>query len=102
MRSEKHTVKKKKRKRLFETILSVFILLAIFLGGLTGYYGSKVTNFLNSISVENNDNDHETIENTRQLEDLEPFSALILGVDVEEEGASRSDTIIVATVNPDS
>lgn len=102
MRSEKHTVKKKKRKRLFETILSVFILLSIFLGGLTGYYGSKVTNFLNSISVENNDNDHETIENTRQLEDLEPFSALILGVDLEEEGASRSDTIIVATVNPDS
>ena len=33
---------------------------------------------------------------------MEPFSALILGVDIEEGGASRSDTIIVATINPES
>lgn len=100
MRSAKHTIKKKKRKKIFETILSVLILLFIFLGGLTGYYGSKVTSFLDNINVDNNGN--EVIENTRQLEDLEPFSVLILGVDVEEDGASRSDTIIVATVNPDT
>lgn len=102
MRSEKHITKKKKRKRMFETFLSIFILLSILLGAVTGYYSSKIMNFLDGISVSDDDNNAETIENTKQLEDLEPFSALILGIDIEEEGASRSDTIIVATVNPDS
>ncbi len=101
MRSNKHIEKKQKRKRIFETALSLFILLAIFLGFVTGYYGSKVLNFLDSIGTEEPES-METLENTKQLEDLEPFSAVILGVDVEEDGASRSDTIIVVTVNPDS
>lgn len=102
MRSEKHVTKKKKRKRMFETILSICILLSILLGAVTGYYSSKIMSFLDGISVGDDDDNVETIENSKQLEDLEPFSALILGIDIEEEGASRSDTIIVATVNPDS
>lgn len=103
MRSEKYIVKKKrKRKKLYETILSLVLLLAIFLGAVTGYYSSKIMSFLDGISADNNDNDIETLENSKQLEDLEPFSALILGIDIEEGGASRSDTIIVATVNPKS
>lgn len=103
MRSEKHVVKKKrKRKKTYETILSLVLLLAIFLGAVTGYYSSKIMSFIDGISADSNDNNKETIENTKQLEDLEPFSALILGVDIEEGGASRSDTIIVATINPES
>src|SRR5699024_9680363 len=78
MRSEKHITKKKKRKRMFETFLSIFILLSILLGAVTGYYSSKIMNFLDGISVSDDDNNAETIENTKQLEDLEPFSALIL------------------------
>ncbi|HZK46549.1 MAG TPA: LCP family protein, partial [Atopostipes sp.] len=42
----------------------------------------------------------ESIQITQQVKDKEPFTALILGVDVEDEGTTRSDTIIVATINP--
>jgi LCP family protein required for cell wall assembly len=61
---------------------------------------------MDDISVESPDEDPEaTIERTKRLEDLEPFSVLILGTDVETEedrNRSRSDTIIVATINPKS
>lgn len=101
MRSKKYTNKKAKRKRIWQTILSIVILLAIFLGGTMGYYGSKVGSFLDGISTdEAGAEDPENIELTRRLEDLEPFSALILGTDVVDQGSARSDTIIVATVNP--
>lgn len=103
MRSEKHINKKAKRKRLWQTILSIVILLAIFLGGATGYYGSKVVSFLDGISTDDPaSEDPESIKLTQQLEDLEPFSALILGTDVVDEGSARSDTIIVATVSPET
>lgn len=101
MRSDKHTHKKIKRKKIFETILSILILLAIVLGGFAGYYGSKVVSFLDGISSDSETvNDAETIQMTQQLEDLEPFSAVILGTDVVDQGTARSDTIIVTTVNP--
>ncbi len=101
-RSEKYTNKKHKRKRVFETILSVIILLAIFSGVWTGYYGSKITSFLDGIHADPSEIESpETLEMTRKIEDLEPFSALILGVDVADEGASRTDTIIAMTVNPE-
>jgi LCP family protein required for cell wall assembly len=103
MRSKKHVRKKLNKKRVFETLLSIGILLAIFFGGVTGYYGSKIGSFLDGISADSDGSDDpQSIEITQQLEDLEPFSALILGTDVEDGGASRSDTIIVATVNPKS
>lgn len=103
MRSEKHTNKKYRRKRILETILSLVILVAIFSGVLTGYYGSKLVSFLDGISADTAETEVETpesIEMTRKIEDLEPFSALILGLDVEDGGASRSDTMITVTVNP--
>ena len=101
MRSEKHVVKKNKnKKRVTETILGVFILVAIVFGGVTGYYGSKIVSFLDGISANDTIETPETIEITQQVREAKPFAALILGVDVEDGGISRSDTIIVATVNP--
>lgn len=104
MRSEKNEEQiRKKRKKLFENILSIFILLAIVLGGMTGYYGSKVMSFLDGISetAVQEDNFDDSLEQFIYLEDAEPFAALILGTDVENEGQTRSDTIIVVTVNPE-
>jgi len=101
MRSEKKNNKRKKKKRIGEIILSIAILLAIFIGGVAGYYGSQLTSFLDGISDSSNGQDPESIEITQQLEDVEPFAALILGTDVEDGGTSRSDTIIVVTVNPE-
>jgi len=100
MRSEKNQNKRKNRKRIGEIILSIAILLAIFIGGAFGYYASQVTSFLDGIS-EGSDQDPESLEITQQLEDVEPFAALVLGTDVEEAETSRSDTIIVVTVNPE-
>ena len=101
MRSEKYIVKKKlNKKRTIETILSIVIFLAIIGGGVTGYYGSKVVSFLDGISSNEEIETPEAIEITQQVRDAKPFAALILGVDVEDGGISRSDTIIVATVNP--
>lgn len=104
MRSEKYTNQKYKRKRILETILSLVILFAILSGTLTGYYGSKIMSFLDGISSDATETEMETpesIEIARKIEDLEPFSALILGLDIEDEGATRSDTIIAVTVNPE-
>lgn len=100
MRVEKHLKQKNKKKMILETVLSIFILLAIFLGAATGYYGSKVLSFLDTISEEEVQDDKEVAQNTEQIKNADPFSVLILGVDQEDEGASRSDTIIVATLNP--
>ena len=85
MRPNKYEQKKKKRKKRFQTFLSFAILLGIFIGGVTGYYGSKVGSFLDGISADDDGTeDFESVEITQQLEDLEPFSALVLGVDVED------------------
>ncbi len=102
MRSRKEIHQKKSRSKLYKNLLSIVVLLATFLGIATGYYSSKVLNFLDNISESNPKKDPEVIQNTEQLKNLEPFSVIILGTDVEEHGAARSDTIIVATINPDS
>ena len=100
MRSTKK-YKKRKSKKYLETILSVFILLSMLIGGLTGYYGSKVMSFLDNISTDDNTEENfDSIEMTKQIENKEPFAALILGTDIEDAGVSRTDSIIVATVNP--
>lgn len=101
MRSYKYEKKKRTRKIFFETFLSLTLLLAVFLGAVSGYYGSKVLTFLDNISEETvKEDEPEILENTQQLKSLEPFSVMILGTDIEEDGIARSDTIIVATINP--
>ena len=101
MRSDRHNVKKQGQvKRRLETFLSIVILLSMIVGGITGYYGSKVLSFLEDISADEEVETTESIQITQQVKDKEPFTALILGVDIEDSGVSRSDTIIVVTVNP--
>lgn len=103
MRSERNNEEiRKRRKRIFENTLGILILLAILLGGVTGYYGSKVVSFLDGISESDEEIEEDPVskELSKQLADSRPFAALILGTDIEEDGQSRSDTIIVVTVNP--
>ena len=67
MRSEKHVLKKKvNKKRLIESLLGIFAILAIILGGVTGYYGSKVVSFLDGISTDEAGETPEAIEITKQ------------------------------------
>lgn len=93
--------KENKRKKTQQNILAVFILLAIVLGGFVGYYGSKLSSFLDTIGESNEIVEPETtLESLENLEDNKPFAVLLLGTDIEENGVARSDTIIVVTVNP--
>ena len=92
--------KKVNKRRVAEIILSIFILASLVIGGVTGYYGSKVVSFLDGISSDDEVETPEAIEITQLVKEAEPFAVLILGLDVEDGGQSRSDTIIVATVNP--
>lgn len=100
MRSYKYQKKQRSKKIFLETLLSLTLLFAVFLGAVSGYYGSKVLTFLDNISENTIENEPETLENTQQLKSLDPFSVLILGTDIEEDGIVRSDSIIVATINP--
>lgn len=102
MRSDEEKKLKSRRKRIVENIVAFFILGAIFIGGVTGYYGSKIFSFMDTITVEETvASKDDSLETLKNLEEAEPFAALILGTDVVEEGQARSDTIIVVTVNPE-
>ena len=56
---------------MFETFIYLFFFYSF---RPVIHYSSKIMNFLDGISVSDDDNNAETIENTKQLEDLEPFS----------------------------
>lgn len=106
MRSDEENKIKRRWKRIGENIIALLIIAAIFLGAFIGYQGSQIFTFLDEISVgETNQNEveanNDSLETLVRLEDAEPFAALILGTDVEEDGQPRSDTIIVITVNPE-
>lgn len=102
MRSQKQSQKKKVNKT--NVFLGLFFTLIVCLGLVFGYYGSQVMQFLDVISVtdEEDDDSVDSLEFARKLDDLEPFSILILGLDADDGGDRRADTIIVATVNPQS
>lgn len=97
MRSEKP--KKKKRKWLRITGL---ILLILLIG--IGVYGYTIWNSLTSaVDSMHEPVDRETTKRTEtlNLEQQEPFSVLMLGVDERYGDSGRSDTMIVMTVNPE-
>ncbi|MDK8640296.1 LytR family transcriptional regulator [Niallia taxi] len=97
MRSEKP--KKKKRKWLRITLL---ILLILLIG--IGVYGYTIWNSLTSaVDSMHKPVDRETTKRTEtlNLEQQEPFSVLMLGVDERDGDSGRSDTMIVMTVNPE-
>jgi LCP family protein required for cell wall assembly len=100
MRSDKHKHKKKKRRGL-----KVFLaILAILLMGV-GVYAYSVYHSLNKAV----DSMHAPIARHQSdkrlhpvsLDNKDPFSVLILGVDQRKNDTGRSDTMILAAVNPE-
>lgn len=96
MRAEKN--KKKKRVKKIVLLIVIFSLLGI--GAYLTYAFMSANHFFNSIQGEpipsNEENDIVVLENK------EPFSILLLGVDERPGDIGRADTIMVATVNPTS
>ncbi|MCE4049444.1 MULTISPECIES: LytR family transcriptional regulator [Bacillaceae] len=97
MRSEKP--KKKKRKWLRIT----GIILLILLIGIGAYVYTVYNSLSNAVNSMHEPVDRETTKRTEtlSLEQQEPFSVLMLGVDERDGDSGRSDTMIVMTVNPE-
>ena len=96
MRSIERKNKHKKRKRilLLMTIVGVLLIASYFV-----YAFLSANSFFNAIQgdpISSQDEEMVIIENK------EPFSILLLGVDERPGDIGRADTIIVATVNPNT
>lgn len=95
-RTAKKNKKKFKKRYIF---LSVFLVLLLAGGG----YALSVFNSLNKTIKtihEPIERDTDKREEPVMVEDKEPFSVLLLGVDERKGDRGRSDTMIVVTVNP--
>lgn len=97
MRSDKPKRKKKKWLRI-----TGLVLLILLIG--IGVYAYTVWNSLtDAVDTMHQPVERETAKRVESLnlEDKEPFSVLMLGVDEREGDSGRSDTMIVLTVNPE-
>lgn len=100
MRKERY--RKKRRRAWWKALTLVVLLLAA--GG--GFYAYSVYNSLTTAV----DTMHQPIQRVKSekrvdeivLEQQDPFSVLLLGVDEREDDKGRSDTIIVLGVNPNT
>lgn len=92
------TTKRKNKKRGIKlTVITLVLLVLAGIGLYFTYVFMSANHFFNSIQGE-----PATTEEKVILENKEPFSILLLGVDEREGDTGRADTIMVATVNPDS
>lgn len=99
MRSDRH--KKKKKKWLKPLLIIVSALVIILIAG-AGYYAYRLHSFISDISVSREITDENEQADFQRINDKKPFSILLLGVDLEDGLTSRTDSIMVATVNPDT
>lgn len=100
MRSDKYAKRANRNKWILRGLAIFLIFLAFVFGSGVGYYGSRIATFLDDVSSDTPEELQDTTEQDQNLADLRPFSILILGIDAED-GVSRSDTIMVATINPE-
>lgn len=100
MRSDKYKKKEKQKQWIKRILVSLLIFFGFLAGTAVGYYGSRAAQFLDSINQNAPEDLLDTSEQDLELANLRPFSILILGLD-EEDGVSRTDSIMVATINPD-
>lgn len=100
-REKRNRSQKKKMSGLKKTIIVLVSILALVLGGAAifvakTYYEVKDVASKVSVPVEGRPDD-------TKIQDGEPFSVLLLGIDTGDFGRNdvgRSDTMLVATVNP--
>lgn len=99
MGSEKKVGKKRKWLRI------VGIIIVLMFIGVGAYAYSVYHSLTTAVDTMHKPIEREVSEKRTEeiiLEEKEPFSVLMLGVDEREGDKGRSDTIIVLTVNPNS
>jgi LCP family protein required for cell wall assembly len=96
MRSDKH-----RKKKRWPKVVGIILLILILGGGLYGFMVYRsLDNALNSIHKPLERDKSEKRKQELALENKDPFSVLLLGVDERKNDKGRSDTMIVLTVNP--
>lgn len=96
LRQDRHKEKNKNNKLIKRIILGIVLFLFLLVGTGAGYYIASLSSFFNEIS----DSSGEINAQDYRLNDAEPFSVLLLGLDHASSG-NQTDTIMVATVNPE-
>ncbi|WP_286229712.1 LytR family transcriptional regulator [Neobacillus mesonae] len=94
MRSEK------KKKRTWLRVTGIIVLLLVI--GIGGYAFSVYKSLTNAVDTMHQPIDRKSDKRTEEvsLQNKQPFSVLLLGVDQRKGDKGRSDTMIVLTVNP--
>lgn len=88
---------KKKKSKFKKYILSFIALLFV---GIVAWGGMNYYSFQKALDKMNESTDEELKASAKEI-NVEPFSVLLLGIDERENDNGRTDTMIVATVNPD-
>jgi polyisoprenyl-teichoic acid--peptidoglycan teichoic acid transferase len=92
---------KKGRKKWALAAVLIVITLLLGAGAYTYYVYNSLTSAVDTMQEPIQREKSEKREETITLEEREPFSVLMLGVDERKGDKGRSDTMIVLTVNPD-
>ena len=86
----------KKKKKVWKRVLLIILLILLIAGGVFAYKVHKNGGGLTGILATAVGHD----ENTKKS--LEEFKCLVLGISTDEEGALLTDTIMVASYNPNT
>ncbi len=86
----------KKKKKIWKKVLLIILLLLLVAGGVFAYKVYKNGGGLSGVLATAVGHDENTKKN------LEEFKCLVLGISTDEEGALLTDTIMVASYNPNT
>ena len=86
----------KKKKKKWKKVLLIILLLLLIAGGIFAYKVHRNGGGLTGILATAVGHDENTKKN------LEEFKCLVLGISTDEEGALLTDTIMVASYNPNT
>jgi polyisoprenyl-teichoic acid--peptidoglycan teichoic acid transferase len=86
------------KKKIFLTLMTIFGLLVLGIGGFAFYLYHSASNTVKEAyePIKTTDKREEKVD----LEKKHPISILLLGVDERQNDKGRSDTLIVITLNP--
>lgn len=104
MRAEKKNTKRKKKRQtwLKRLLIALAMLIPLTLGTVAGYYGHQLEMFFSDIQGEDPEPELGESANDQMLKELRPISLLLMGIDEREGDVGRADTLMVATINPQS
>ena len=86
----------KRKKKVWKKVLLIILLLLLVAGGVFAYKVHKNGGGLTGILATAVGHDEDTKKH------LEEFKCLVLGISTDEEGALLTDTIMVASYNPNT